>query len=75
MHNISEPESTDPRDSKAHNAGLVCEVFDYIGVNCQPTDFKFISRAGERNPDKMRLVIIGFREYYVKERILAKAYN
>ena len=75
VHNISEPELIDPKDRKAHDSELVCEVFEYIGVNCQPTDFKFISRAGEKKPDKMRPVIIGFREYYLKERIMANAYR
>ena len=42
---------------------------------CQPPDFKFISQAGERKPDNLWPVIIGCREHYLKEKILANAHR
>ena len=75
VHNIAEPLHNDPKERKAHDVNLVCEVFDYIGVKCQPSEFKFVTRAGERNTDKIRPVIVGLRDSNKRECLLNNAHK
>ena len=76
VHDISEPTQADPRERREHDTTLLCEVFDYLGLKCDPkADFKFVTRAGAKTADKIRPVIVGMREVSKRDKILANSYR
>ena len=76
MHDIAEPDQDDTRARKEHDSRLLCEIFDYLGIKCQPSnDFKFVTRAGAKTADNIRPIIVGFHESQKRDRLLANAHK
>ena len=76
VHNVSESCSEDSRERKNHDSRLVCELFEHIGIKCDPDrDFKFINRVGAKNNDKLHPIIVGFRVSQTRDSVLNSAYK